>query len=354
MILEQYVTIIASGAAISYYRDLGYDAKYHEELKVKVEDLPLKSNVEITALCDYCKTNTKKMRYADYNKNINYTHKYACKDCTSKKVKETSLAKYGVESYFITDEFKEKRICTYIKKYGAINAFNSPIIKEKIQATLQDRYGVIYPMQSEVIRKKIVETNLLRYGCENASQNQTIKDKVKKTNLERFGVECSMQNAEVRAKANKTLCQNGTQKTSQQQIYLHNLFGGEINYPISYYAVDICFVDEKIVVEYDGGGHKLRVTLGRLTEEEFRQKEIKRQCVIKRTGYKQITIISSQDYLPSDEILIQMFEEAKEYLKTTTHTWVEYDIDKSIMRNAVNKDGIYYDFGILRKLKHVA
>jgi hypothetical protein len=49
-----------------------------------------------------------------------------------------------------------------------------------------------------------------------------------------------MQSPEVRAKANETLCKNGTQKTSKQQLYLHSLYGGKINYAISYYAADIC------------------------------------------------------------------------------------------------------------------
>ena len=92
--------------------------------------------------------------------------------------------------------------------------------------------------------------------------------------------------------------------------------------------------------------------MGKETQEEFNQKEIIRNNIIKRAGYKQITIISSKDFLPSDKILLKMLEQAKQYFNTTNHTWVVYDIDTSLVRNAENKEGVFFDFGELRKIKN--
>lgn len=192
---------------------------------------------------------------------------------------------------------------------------------------------------------------MANYGVNCPSKNEKVKQKIRDTNLQRYGVLSTMQSPEVRAKANETLCKNGNQKTSKQQLYLHSLFGGELNYPISYYAVDICFLDEKIYLEYDGGGHDLRVVLGRLTQEEFNKKEIIRNSILKREGYKQIHIVSKKDLLPQDNVLLQMLSDAKQYFSTTSHSWVTYDIDQSLLINAEHKQGTPYDFGSLRTIK---
>ncbi len=36
------------------------------------------------------------------------------------------------------------------------------------------------------------------------------------------------------------------------QIYIHSIYGGEINYPCKCYNLDILFKDESIYFEYDG------------------------------------------------------------------------------------------------------
>ena len=62
-------------------------------------------------------------------------------------------------------------------------------------------------------------------------------------------------------------------------------------------------------------------------------------------------IISSKDLLPSDEILLQMLSDAKQYFSDyQNHSWIEFDIDNSVIRNAENKNGVSYDFGKLRKI----
>ena len=107
-----------------------------------------------------------------------------------------------------------------------------------------------------------------------------------------------------------------------------------------------------MVCEYDGGGHFLNVITGKITEGEHLKKEIVRFSVIKKEGYKQMRIISLKDELPSDQILFQMLSEARNYfLKYPNHSWIEFDIDLSIVRNAEYKDGFRYDYGELRTIK---
>jgi hypothetical protein len=68
--------------------------------------------------------------------------------------------------------------------------------------------------------------------------------------------------------------------------------------------LDIAFPEDKIYVEYNGGGHNLGVKIGNISEKEFKTKEIKRYKYLKSLGWKQIEINSPNDYLPEDEEII--------------------------------------------------
>lgn len=368
-ILTKEVEVKVNGVTADYYKSLGYDIPMKKASKtyysktgkefvcdigktitVKVEDLPKRSDVCISVLCDMCKEKEMVVRYADYNKSIDKTGNYVCRDCSYLKAEQTKITRYG-DVYFKTDEFKEKRKNTLIDKYGVESPLQNEEIVEKIRKTNLQKYGYENVSQVPEIREKIKQTNIIRFGVETPSKNSEVKEKIYNTNLQKYGAPYTLQVTEVRVKANETLCKNGTHKTSKQQLYLHSLYGGELNYPVSYYATDICFPEEKIVLEYDGKGHELRVVLGRLTQEEFDQKELIRDRVIKSEGYKIIRIKSNTDKLPSDQTLLQMLQEAKEYFSKTDHSWCCYDIDQSLLFNAEHKSGIHYSYGALRTIK---
>ena len=350
-ILTKEVEVKPRGTMIQYYQDRGYKARYNQSIIVDVKDLPRKSNVCLDILCDMCKVNIMTVRYADYNRVVENTGSYVCKDCSRIKKEQTNISRYGKSCYFQTDEFLDKYKGILLDKYGVDNPLKSKQIMDKVRSTNLQRYGYENPYQVPEFREKSKQTMLERFGYDNASKNEEIKEKTRNTNIQRYGVPYTQQVPEVRAKANETLCKNGTQKTSKQQLYLCSLFGGENNYPVKYYAVDICSPEEKIIIEYDGGGHNLRVVLGQLTQEEFDQKEIIRSSVLKREGYRLIKILSLKDSLPSDTILLQMLDFARNYFSTTSHTWITYDIDQSLMFNAEYKQGIPYNFGSLRTVK---
>ena len=47
-----------------------------------------------------------------------------------------------------------------------------------------------------------------------------------------------------------------------------------------------------------------------------------------------------------------MLQDARNYFSLyPNHSWIEFNIDASIVRNAENKQGSPYDFGVLRTIK---
>lgn len=196
------------------------------------------------------------------------------------------------------------------------------------------------------------EIMLDKYGYEGTMQVPEIRERVLRTNIEKYGCEYPSQSLEVREKIAKTFYNNSSQKASKQQCYINNLYQGILNFPVKFYCADICLPCDNLIIEFDGSGHMLNVSMGHESAEEYLHREIVRYIVVKNEGYKQMKIISNNDKLPSDQILLQMLNEAKQYFSEyPNHSWVEYDIDNSIIRNAEHKDGIPYNYGELRKIK---
>ena len=305
-IISQMAKIKIGSKNFKHYKSLGYIFNtVGDEIEVKIADLPKSSKAKVYVQCDFC-GEKKYIQYADFLRSIEKYDIYSCNRCLHYKTERTNLDRYGVLNYSSTMDCREKVKNSFLKYYGFENVLKSESIKDKIR-----------------------NTNIRKYGCYNP-----------------------MQFPEIRAKANETLCKNGTQKTSKQQLYLHSIYGGELNYFIKYYATDICFPEEKLIIEYNGGGHDLRVALGNLTQEEFDQKEITRNNILKREGYKRVSIVSNKDLLPSDQVLLKMISYARNYFSQyPNHSWIEFNIDNSVVYNAEHKGGILYDYGKLRKIK---
>lgn len=373
-IIIKEVEVKPTGKMIQYYRDKGYDAKYNQLLIVNIDDLPEKSSIHIKVSCDYCGEECNP-RYVDYCNSIEIDGTYACVHCAIHKAEKTTYKKYGVLNYSSTKECREKVSNTLMSRYGISHVSKSEkFLKRKcennklkygVEHTLQvkefrdkgiqtnlEKYGVENVLQCEEIKKRMMSTMQIKYGTPYASQNLEIKNKISNTNLDRYGYECVLSSPEIREKMTKTLYENSSQKSSRQQRYICNLYNGILNFPIKYYSADIYLLYDNIIVEFDGSGHFLNVITGRETEKEHTQKEIIRYNVIKREGYKQMRIISDKDFLPSDQVLLQMLSESRQYFSDyPNHSWTEFNISTSTLRNAENKQGIPYDFGELRKIK---
>lgn len=150
-------------------------------------------------------------------------------------------------------------------------------------------------------------------------------------------------------KLRETLYKNGNAPCSKQQKYLHNLLGGELNYPVKTLSLDIAFIDndEKIYLEYDGSGHNMVVNRNGMTKKEFERKELTRFYTLKKEGWKEIRIISKRDRLPSDEKILELVKYAKDYLNTG-HSWIHIDIDNSEIKCSQFTKKV--DLGELRKI----
>ena len=393
-ILTKEVEVKVNSRTAKYYESLGYEIPMKrasestrkrrkkeyvydigKTFMVKVDDLPSSSNIIVDYLCDYCLEEVMHTVYANLTIGTQEVNKMACKKCYPQKVKEVCLLRYGVDNYAKTEEFHKKYTDAMFTKYGVEHNSQLPDYREKFHNTCVERYGESYwkqfteksrktfrektgydsPLQSPEIKEKSRQTCLEKYGYEYVLQVPEIREKIVQSCIEHYGVDNPNKSLEHRKKVAKTFYKNGTMSTSKQQLYIYNLYNldnqVELNFPVSHCLVDIYLPKEKIAIEYDGGGHDLRVTFGVMTQEEFDYKELIRDKVIKQNGYKQMRVISSRDTLPSDQILLQMLSDAKQYFADyPNHSWIIYDIDNSTVRNAEHKDGILYNFGELRKI----
>jgi len=178
--------------------------------------------------------------------------------------------------------------------------------------------------------------------------NNCRQERVQATVLEKYGVKNVLSSPEIREKIRQTLYKNGTAPCSNQQKYMHNLIGGELNYPIKTLFLDIAFPDEMIYLEYDGSGHRMSITLGTFTEDEFVKRERNRTYGLFRSHWREIRIISTKDLIPSDQKLLEILTYARTYLNQNHH-YIKFDIDNS---KIINSQGEFdYDFGELRKIK---
>jgi len=287
------------------------------------------------------------------------------------KIKATNLDRYGFEYATQSEEVKQKMLNTNQERYGVDNYAQTNEFKEQYKNIMNDKYGVDHYSQTEEFNDKIRATSLERYGEEHFLKNREIQEKciatnvlnnngmhhsktpeyIKQceiTNMERHGVLWGMQNKEIKERAMHTMYLNNTAPCSRQQRYLHNLLGGELNYQFSRLLIDIAILEDNLAIEYDGGFHNGQVKLGKMSQEDFEKKERNRGYFLRRNGWKLIKIISTNDFLPSDDIIVDIVNSAKEYLNTG-HSWFEIYIDEGKLK--CSQYEINYNFGVLRRIK---
>lgn len=344
MILSEFAEVRVNSNNVKRYESLGYEipvkkaAKstrshtgrewvydFSKTIMVNVKDLPSGSPAKVEILCDMCKENKMIVAYDTYNRVVKKTGSYVCQKCSREKMERTMEERYGVKHALQSECF--------------LNAFKN---------TCEERYGDDY---GKLFAEKAFESFYENTGYHYPSQSPEMRDKTKQTCVSKYGYENAAQSPEVRQKMVQTLYANSSQKASTQQRYICNLYQGVLNYPVKYYNVDIYLPEDSLTIEYDGGFHLGNVITGRETEEEHNRKEIIRDKTIKSEGYKQMRIISANDLLPSDQILFQMLSEARQYFSQyPNHSWIEFNIDTSTVRNAEHRNGAFFDFGELRKI----
>ena len=261
---------------------------------------------------------------------------------------------------------QQKSICH--EKYGSNydNAMQVPEIKEKRKKTVQKRYGENYTsvMQVPEVQQKKIDTIQEKYGKDYVSVMQVpeIKTIYKKSIQNKYGeqyvspfqvpecIEKSRQTIkarygeqydhisqvpEIRTKMLQTIENNKFCTASKQQKHIAEIVSGEIDKPFFGFLLDIALNDEKIDIEYDGGGHWLNVHLGKLTQKQFDSKQRKRTYVILNKQWKIIRLIAPNDKLPSDEKILKIVNWSKQWLLThTTHIIYVYLEENRICSSA--------------------
>lgn len=178
--------------------------------------------------------------------------------------------------------------------------------------------------------------------------NKCKQQRVEEIFLEKYGYKSVLSNPEIREKIRQTLYKNGTAPCSKQQIYINQLIGGELNYPLRNLSLDIAFPEEMIYLEYDGGGHENNIIFGTMSKDDFIKKERNRTYGLLRSGWKEIRIISRNDNIPSDQIILEILSYARTYLNQNHH-YIKFDIDNN---KIINSQGEFdFDYGELRKIK---
>ena len=163
MIVSKIVKIIISKRTISKIKELGYDVNIGDIIDLPVSHLGNGSHAIVDVRCDICDCE-KKIMYQKYQKNIKNGNFYSCSSkCSQKKVKATSIKKYGKEYYTQTT-----------------------ISKNQFRKSSLERYGETTPLKSDLILRKIRKTNLKKYGVENPFSSKDIVNKIRKTNLKKY------------------------------------------------------------------------------------------------------------------------------------------------------------------------
>lgn len=222
------------------------------------------------------------------------------------KAIKTNLAKYGDVNPMCLPDIQEKAKATNFERYGVGNAMQNKEVQSRASKTDLEKYGVKHHISSKIVRDKASKTILSKYGTLNVTGLPQIQEKIKRTNLERYGAEYGLQNPEIRLKGYTTMDNNGVNavRASSQQVYINNLFEGQLNYLYGYYHIDSYVSKYNIGIEYSGGGHNLSVKIGKETAEHFEKKEKCRRKYFYNHKLPILEFISTIDKLPSDEILL--------------------------------------------------
>lgn len=295
---------------------------------INVNDLSSGCHAVVDVKCDYCDN----ISHVEYRQYLRTHQKYEMDCCINHKI------------------YKQRLTC--LNRYGVEFPMQSEEILGKSYQTNLERYGTKQYVLCDEGKARREQTNLRKYGVRNVMSSPLIREKAKQTTKEHYGVENPFSSKEIQEQIAITLSHNNRVNTSSQQLYLSKLYGMDVNIPFLSFHLDL--VKDNTVVEYDGGGHRLNVKLGTMTEEEFDQKELIREKMIRQAGYRLIRIICPTDRLPTDKVLLHLYQDAIDYFDETGHTWRNYYVEDGLMRDAEHKDGVMYQYGDLWNAKKLA
>lgn len=354
MLVTKEIEIKITQRNIEHFTEKGYQCNLKDIIIVNTMDLTSGSHKMVETRCDFCGDIVQKP-YKQYLKQTkNETIPCCCNKCRNYKAIPTWIENYGASHPSRSPEIRAKIEATCLEKYGGVSPQASQEVLEKGKRTNIERYGTEYYVQSIICN----EDNIEKYGVEHWFQTDSFKDMAKKTNIEKYGVENYTQtdeyketssekwdlfkqsddfqrmlrqrentnikrygvpnvsmNPEIRKKAMRSMFKNNTAPASKLQKEICEKINGVLNLPVLSYFLDIAFPNDKIYIEYDGGGHDLQVKFGKLTVEEFESKEGKRFNDLLLDGWKEVRIINSSDKRININKVSNFIDDAKDFLQ---------------------------------------
>lgn len=258
---------------------------YKNGTKVKAEELPPTSSMEVLVKCEECGI-VKPVMYRTYQRSLKRNGRYCCKDCwkNNKELKNIIL---------------ERQQETCYKKYGHKTNLQTEEFKEQTKQTCNKRYGCDFPQQAEATKLKVANTNLQRYGHTCSLRNPEIFEKAKITSQEHWGTDYPLQSKEVYEKTIYSMLENGTSPGSKMENDIYEIISQKYpnakhTYIEGSYTLDIYLEinNIKIDIECDGAyWHPLDSQRDRIRDE-----------INKRKGYK-ILRIRYDDFIEPEVIL---------------------------------------------------
>jgi very-short-patch-repair endonuclease len=207
---------------------------------------------------------------------------------------------------------------TYCSKCRLRKTMLSPEFKALRKEIAINKYGVDDILKAPQVREKIKNTNLKKYNVEHVFQCPEVQQKCKETNREKYGYDYTCQVPEIRKKQDKTRMKNRKENkmSSKTERRLNeSIFHGKLQKHISKYVLDIYLEIEGIDVEIDGAGHWLSVVAyKKMSREQFDENERIREKFLLDKGIKTIRFIAPHDNFPDDEMILDLFNQAKKLL----------------------------------------
>lgn len=246
MLITKELEIRIAGNVGQYYKQNNIDVKFNQINKLPIEVVNPESHLIVDAKCDICGKEVK-IQYRRYNQSVSRGGYYTCSSkCSSKKRKLTFVDKYGVETPFKTDNFKEKTKQSFLKKYGSAHFRQSEEWKAKnLENERKKRKNTIF--QNFLINNPLVvgqnEDNFI-VKCEIHGDNEIPKGVF--SNRKIIGTELCVK------------CKPIESSVSGKEILLYKLireiYDGEIiqSYKVEGKEIDIYLPNINIGFEFNG------------------------------------------------------------------------------------------------------
>lgn len=203
-----------------------------------------------------------------------------------------------------TEETKNAMKQSVFNKYGTENLMSLEEFQNKIKSTCLNKYGVETALKLPKSVENAKNSMLNKYGVEKAFCSEEIRNKAKKTCLEKYGVEYTLQDENFRKQCQKILARSDNVPVSKPQKAVFEMLNKHfencyLNYPVECFSLDCAIVLDivKIDIEYDGWYW-----------HQDQQKDIKRDKMVQKFGYKVLRIKGGESVPDESELLTKINE----------------------------------------------